>query len=137
MGEIRVGFDIEKKPTPPEFLAAIEASRVNALQEADWIGPLFDPAKSHKDIARELRSAIRKAFPGVQLSVTTQSTSIIHMQMRDWDQAIPDEVMKFAHAFVRERNAGRVVEPECWHEHWRAVTHYWLRPEPRTQKAKL
>ena len=136
MGEIRIGFDIEKIPTPPEYLAAIEASRVNALQEADWIGPLFDPSKSSKDIARELRSAIRKQFPGVQLSVTTQSTSIIHMQMRDWDQAIPGEVMTFAHAFVRERDAGRVIEPKCWHEHWFASSHYWLRPEPRTQKAK-
>ena len=128
MDEIRVGFDIVKKPTPPEFLAAIEVSRVNALQEADWIGPLFDPSKSHKDIARELRSAIRKQFPAVRLSVTTQSSSIIHMQMRDWGQAIPDEVTKFAHAFVRERDAGRVIKPECWHEHWFASSHYWLRP---------
>ena len=128
LGEIRIGFDIEKIPTPPEYLAAIEASRVNALKEADWIGPLFDPSKSHTAIARELRSAIRKQFPCVQLSVTTQSGNIIHMQMRDWDQAIPDEVMTFAHAFVRERDAGRVIEPECWHEHWLAVSHYWLRP---------
>ena len=128
MNEIRVGFDTEKKPTPPEVLAAIEASRVNALSEADWVGPLFDPAKTHRDIARELRSAIRKQFPGVHLSVTTQSTSIIHMEMRDWDQAIPDEVKQFARQFVRERDAGRVIEPDCWHGHWFASSNYWLRP---------
>ena len=128
MGEIRVGFDIEKKPTPPEVLAAIEASRINAIRGADWVGPLFDPAKTHKDIARELRCAIRRQFPGVQLSVTTQSTNIIHMEMRDWDQAIPDEVEQFAHQFVRDRDAGRVIEPDCWHGHWFARSHYWLRP---------
>jgi hypothetical protein len=101
MGEIRVGFDIKKKPIPPEVLEAIEASRVNALAEADWVGPLFNPKKTHKDIARELRSALRQRFHEQRVSVTTQSLNIIHMQMADWDQSIPKEVREFAHAFVR------------------------------------
>ncbi len=92
------------------------------------MGPLFDPAKTHKDIARELRSALRKRFPECRVSVTTQSSSIIHMQMVDWDQCLPDEVREFAHAFVRERDAGVVIEPDCWHGHWFARSHYWLRP---------
>jgi hypothetical protein len=128
MGEIRVGFDIKKKPIPPEVLEAIEASRVNALAEADWVGPLFNPKKTHKDIARELRSALRQRFHEQRVSVTTQSLNIIHMQMADWDQSIPKEVREFAHAFVRERDAGLVIEPDCWHEHWFAHSHYWLRP---------